>query len=62
MDDRELHDLINHMFEMIEKHCSTLTDWEDTFITSIRNQFEQRGTLSVKQRDILERIYSEKTP
>ena len=59
--DIELHNLIMHMFEKIEKEASGLSDWEDSFINSIKKQYEEKGYLSVKQRDILERIYSEKT-
>ena len=37
-----------------------LTQWEEDFISSIAEQYEQRGTLTGKQQEILERIYEEK--
>lgn len=40
---------------------SDLTKWEQGFIESITQQFEERGTLSDRQEEILERIYAEKT-
>jgi len=58
--DIDLHRLIAHMFESLEG-ISDLSEWEDKFIESIRDQYEKKGFLSVKQRDILERIYTEKT-
>ncbi len=38
-----------------------LTDWERSFIDSVGDYLHHRGTLSEKQTEILERIYTEKT-
>ena len=37
-----------------------LTKWEENFIASIDEQFTQSGSLSERQTEILERIYTEK--
>ena len=39
-----------------------LTDWEVQFMESITEQFDNSGSLSEKQEEILERIYAEKVP
>jgi hypothetical protein len=39
-----------------------ITSWEDSFLTSLETQLEKGKELSEKQIDILERIYSDKTP
>lgn len=38
-----------------------LSEWEDDFVSSVRQQFENKGDLSDKQFEILERIYARKT-
>jgi hypothetical protein len=38
-----------------------LTAWELGFMANISAQFEQSGSLSEKQEEILERIYANKT-
>ena len=44
------------------EHCSDFTErlsaWERGFIESIAEQFEQRGALSEKQQETLDRIYT----
>jgi len=62
MNDDELRDLLNHMFEALEKPSEELTEWEEGFVESLKEQFKRNGVLSVRQREILERIYAEKTP
>jgi hypothetical protein len=49
--------------EWIEKSLlsDSLTEWEDGFLKSIKKQLENKGSLSPKQIEILERIYAEKT-
>jgi uncharacterized membrane-anchored protein len=39
-----------------------LTDWEIQFMYSITEQFDNSASLSEKQEEILERIYTEKVP
>jgi hypothetical protein len=38
-----------------------VTDWERNFIRSISKQLTDKGSLSPKQEDTLERIYAERT-
>jgi len=38
-----------------------LSEWEDSFVRSIKFQLESKGRLSVKQVEVLERIYADKT-
>lgn len=53
---------VAHMLEVVQTEARNLSKWEADFIDSIAEQFERRGKLSEKQIEILERIYSEKTP
>jgi hypothetical protein len=39
-----------------------LSQWERNFIRSVIGQFKQRGWISQKQIDIVNRIHSEKVP
>jgi hypothetical protein len=39
----------------------TLSEWEQHFLATLSFQLNKSGTLSQKQQDILERIYTEKT-
>jgi hypothetical protein len=54
-------DVIEHFFEELKSPYKPLTKWEQDFIISISDQFDQRGSLSDKQFEILEKIYAEKT-
>jgi len=38
-----------------------LTEWEESFIASIKDQLERKGFLSLRQQEILEKVYAEKT-
>lgn len=53
--------LIQHMLEALETPSKDLTKWEENFIGSIQEQFTARGTLSDRQVEILDRIYTEHT-
>lgn len=49
--------------ETIETEGANLTKWEEDFVQSIRERFDQgRFHLTDRQAEILERIYAEKTP
>lgn len=39
-----------------------VSKWEADFVASVGQQLTERGTLSEKQIEILDRIYSERTP
>lgn len=55
-------DLINHMFKQLDENLDEeLTEWEEGFIDSIKAQWISKGSLSIKQREILESIYTQKT-
>jgi uncharacterized membrane-anchored protein len=41
--------------------CDRLTEWEEEFVTSVKEQLEKKGSLSEKQVEILERIYADRT-
>lgn len=48
--------------EEIETNGVNLSPWEEEFVQSVREQVNRGRTLSEKQREIIERIYSERTP
>lgn len=52
---------IKHFLKELESPSKKLTDWEERFLESIAGQFEERGTLSDKQFEVLENLYAEKT-
>lgn len=53
---------IRHWIETINKEGKNLSSWEEEFMESLTEKFENRGWISEKQEEVLERIYSEKTP
>lgn len=53
---------VDQMFDALANPNEELTEWEDTFVESVRKQWKQNRELSIRQKDILERIYDEKTP
>jgi hypothetical protein len=53
--------LIIHMLESLETPRGELNSWELDFVGSLREQFETRRSLSERQFEVLERIYTEKT-
>ena len=52
--------VIESWLEAIEAEGRGLTKWENDFVTSVSEQFSERGTLSEKQEEILERIYTDR--
>lgn len=50
-------EVIRYMLEFCENKLDSLSEWEANFITSIRDQFDSKGTLSDRQCDKLEQIY-----
>lgn len=55
-------EVIADMLERIATEGRRLTDWEREFVESVTDQFERRGSLTDKQVDVIERIYTEKVP
>ncbi len=58
---KDQHTLAAHMLSALESPSRELTKWEEQFIESLTEQFEERGHLSERQMEILERVYAEKT-
>ena len=54
--------VIRHWIETIINEGRNLTVWETNFVESLSDQVEMKGYISDRQEEILERIYSEKTP
>jgi len=54
------NDVIQYMLDSLEAPMKPLTKWETDFLESIGDQFKMRGSLTVRQAEILERIYNEK--
>lgn len=48
---------LEYMLGHIEDYTERLTEWEKQFVDSVSEQLEQRGTLSEKQQEIVERVY-----
>ena len=62
MDPERLHQVNKQQVEEIQNNGKGLSDWELNFIMSFKRQLEEGRNLSIKQMEILERIYEEKTP
>jgi len=45
------------MLEVCESEMEKLSDWEQNFIESISDQFTNFGKLSIKQEEILTKLY-----
>jgi hypothetical protein len=50
-----------HMLDELKWPYKPLTTWEQRFVDSCEEQWEQKAWFSEKQMEILERIYAEKT-
>lgn len=48
--------------EMINDEGRGLSPWETSFMESVTEQWERSKFLTDRQQEIIERIYSEKTP
>jgi len=57
---RQTKEVLKHWITSINDEGRSLTDWEVQFMESITDQFDDSGTLSRKQEEILECIYTEK--
>lgn len=61
MDLVQLNQLHSSWIQTIEENIDRLTQWEEEFVESCKQQLGKSGKLSERQAEILERIYS-KTP
>lgn len=59
---RQTADVLQSWIRKINEEGRGLSTWELEFMESVTEQFEDRGTLSAKQEEVVERIYAEKTP
>ena len=55
-------EVIQYWIDRINEEGRNLTKWEEDFMESITEQFSIKNWISPKQEEILERIYSERTP
>lgn len=53
--------VIGHWIETLQTEGRGLSKWEQDFLESISDQFDERGSISDRQEEVLERIYAEKT-
>ena len=53
----EERDEVAGMIAQVADNSDQLNDWEREFIESISEQFDNRGSLSPKQKEILEKLY-----
>ncbi len=59
---RKEQDKLEYWIQRVQVDGKGLTKWEDDFIESLVVQWKEKRWMSEKQAEILERIYSEKTP
>lgn len=58
---KEERDTIDNMLQELESLEHGISEWEENFLESVRDQFDHSGTISPRQKEILVRIYEEKT-
>lgn len=61
MDKAEAYRVHMEWIEQIEVMGDGVTEWEENFVSSVKEQLEKKGSLSPKQAEILERIYANRT-
>lgn len=54
--------VIQDWIDTINISGKNLSKWEEDFMESLTEQFNERNSISDKQEEILERIYVNKTP
>lgn len=57
---RQPKEVIKHWIDSVCNEGRGLTAWETDFMMSISDQFDDSGSLSQKQEEILERIYTKR--
>lgn len=55
-------EVIESWINLVQEEGRDLSKWEQDFMESIQERFERTKFITDKQEEILERIYSEKTP
>jgi hypothetical protein len=56
------YEIVKRQIDKIQNEGRDLTDWEKSFIKSIVTQFKNGRVLSSRQLEIVDRIYTDKTP
>lgn len=51
---------IDHMLRELDTLGRNLTRWEENFLADVTDQWERSRSLSDRQHDILEKIYTER--
>lgn len=54
-------EVLKRWIECIEEEGRGVTDWEHSFVESVSEQLDRRGSLSEAQIDSLEKIYASRT-
>ena len=54
-------DEIRNYLKLVTEHGRGLTPWETEFVASLTEQFNERAWITDKQREILDRIYKDRT-
>jgi hypothetical protein len=62
MDKEEAFKLYMSWIDLIQREGKNLSDWEHSFVQSLKRQLREGRNLSDKQVSILEKIYADKTP
>ena len=56
-DKKQRREMITYMLKACTDNLDDLTSWEESFIESVNEQFQNRNDLSDRQCEILEKIY-----
>ena len=59
---RQPLDVIKYWISTVNDEGRGLTEWELDFMDSLTEQMEDSTFISERQEEVLERLYSEKTP
>jgi uncharacterized membrane-anchored protein len=54
--------VIKDWIHLIQTEGQDLTSWEEDFVESLNEQIKRSGRISERQEEILDKIYTEKTP
>lgn len=57
--DEDVESMLQDCEESVEMQDCPFNDWELDFLENIRERFDEKGDLSDKQKDILEKMWNE---
>lgn len=55
-------EIVRDWIDRINDEGLNLSDWEKQFMESVTDQFGRKSSISDKQEEIVERIYTDKVP